>query len=314
MKIVVPESIEFFSTRQKEAIENLGVIFYDDYPTDDNVIIDRLKDAQVAAVKWIVLNENIVNNLPNLKYVITLSVGYNVLPLDVLKKRGIVVMNCPHHNALSVAEHTISLMLALIKHIPTSQYELQQGRWKASMNAYMGGELRGKRLLLIGSGSIGSYVFELARGIGMHAHAVNSKVSSEELNHQISKADIVSMHLPLNKSTEHLMNRDRLKLMKDTAYIINTSRGAVIDQSALIDALKNKQIAGAGLDVFEGEPLKLDVTDISAQIKELVNLPNVVSTPHIGYNTRESWHRLGDEFIENVEACNAGNPVNVVQR
>jgi phosphoglycerate dehydrogenase-like enzyme len=143
----------------------------------------------------------------------------------------------------------------------------------------------------------------------MKVKFANSKTSPKDLDNLIKNSDIISLNLLLTKKTYHLIDERRIKLMRESTYLVNTSRGEIVDQKALLQALKTKRIAGAALDVFEEEP---KTEKISEEIVELASLPNVIATPHIAYNTKEAALRLGNEFVENVKACINGKSVNVV--
>lgn len=211
------------------------------------------------------------------------------------------MINAPESSTLSVAELAIALMLAVARKIAYSDRRMREGYW--AKKEAMGVELSGKTIGIIGAGRIGSAVARIARyGFNMHVlyHDVRC---SEELNRELGaecvsleevlrRSDVVSIHVPLLPETKYLINEERLKLMKKTAILINTSRGAVIDTKALVKALREGWIAGAGLDVFEEEPLPKD--------HPLLSLDNVVLTPHIGASTREAQEKAGIEVARKI--------------
>jgi len=310
MKIVLPEYIDILPKKCIEEVKRLGdVTVYKDFPKTEEEIIRRIKEAELIGIKWLILTDNIIKNAPNLKYIITLSSGYNQLPLKAAKNLGIKLINCPTHNTTAVAEHALALMLGLVRRIVEAQISMRKGRWKSSPYSYLGTELAGKKLLIIGYGRIGRQIAKRSKGLEMKVKFANSKTSPKDLDNLIKNSDIISLNLLLTKKTYHLIDERRIKLMRESTYLVNTSRGEIVDQKALLQALKTKRIAGAALDVFEEEP---KTEKISEEIVELASLPNVIATPHIAYNTKEAALRLGNEFVENVKACINGKSVNVV--
>jgi phosphoglycerate dehydrogenase-like enzyme len=184
---------------------------------------------------------------------------------------------------------------------------LQNGAWQPWL--FQGTEVQGKTLGLIGYGGTGRAVEKLAIALGMTVIHARSKTPPDQLDQLISTADIISLHLPLTPQSKYLMDERRIGLMKPTAYLINTARGAIVDPHALLAALKENRIAGAALDVFENEPIG---SEPDAAILELARLENAIATPHIAYNTLETMIRLGDELMNNIQACLQGHPINVV--
>ncbi len=312
MKIIFPEYLDNLSDEHKQQLQQFGdVTFYEDFPNDDKELIKRLHGAQITALKWVNMTDKTVHSLPELKYVITLSAGYAHLPLKAMKERQVIGINCPTHNSLAVAEHTIAMLFALLKNIVESQILLQKGLWKKTPYDYLGTEIYGKTICVIGNGNIGSKVAALAKGLGMHVENVNSKTSSEELDRLVHKSDFISINLPYSKETHHLFDKKRLQQMKKGAVLINTSRGLIIDQQALFDLLQTGHLGGAALDVFVNEPVF--TTTLPKEIQQLASLPNVIATPHIAYNTKEAAYRLIEELIANIKAILAEKPINVVE-
>lgn len=249
-----------------------------------------------------------MQRLPNLKYIITLTVGYNHIEVKTATELGIKILTCPTHNTHAVVEHTFALLFSASRRIVEAQKQLQKGAWIHPYN-FPGTELAGRKLLVIGLGNIGKEVAQIAKFFGLIVDTANSSTTPAQLNKLIQNADIISVHVPLTDATRHLINKEKLSLMKNTAYIINTSRGEIIDQKALLEALKNNQIAGAGLDVFEHEPLS---GSLPKEIVELINLPNVIATPHIAFNTKEAANRLTAELLSNLKSIIDGKLKNVV--
>lgn len=309
MKIVIPEYVEILSDEYIGKLKKLGEVkVYSDFPKTDEEIIRRIGKAELVAFKWIKINSRVIDFCPTVKYIISLSTGINFVDSKKAAQKGIKVINCPTHNAQAVAEHIIGLMFAVSRNIVEAQTLIRKGRWKETPYMFTGTELAGKKLGLVGYGQIGKKVERLAKSLGMTVIHSNSKTLPLDLDRLIASSDYISLSLPYNEKTRHLLDGRRLGLMKNTAFVINAARGGIIDQKMLTQFLKDNKIAGAAMDVFEDEPVN---TNPSEDIVELVNLPNVIATPHIGFNTKEAVIRLREEFLKNVKACLAGKPVNV---
>ena len=251
------------------------------------------------------IDESLLTASPNLKIVANYAVGYNNIDIQKAKEHNICITNTPGVSSVAVAEHAIALMLGLTTRLVEGDIFITKGHafkgW-APMNL-LGTDFSGKTVGLVGLGSIGSTVAQMAHG-GFNAKIIYHDISRNEavetkcnavyietLEQLLKESDIVSLHVPLLDSTHHLINETTLALMKPSAFLINTSRGPVVDEKALVDALKNKTIAGAGLDVFEFEP-KLT--------KGLTKLKNVVLTPHIAsarVSVRDDMARLAAQSI-----------------
>lgn len=306
MKIVITDKIDLPEHYWKEIAKLGDVKIYHDIPKEQE-IVHRIQDADIITANWVDITEKIINTVTHLKYIIVPAVGYEWVDVKSASAKGVKVINCPTQNAWAVAEHAIGLMFTIARQTILSNNSLRQGNWQTEI--FKGVELRGKNLGIVGYGKIGQKVATLANGLQMNVNYVNSKTSPEELDHIISESDFVCINAPLTEKTKHLIDDRRLHLMKPTAFLINVARGAIIDQQALIKILQEHGIAGAALDVFENEPL---TGKPSPEIITLVNLPNVVATPHVAYNTQETADRLGKELIDNIKACIEGKPQNVV--
>jgi len=253
-----------------------------------------------------------------LKIVANYAVGTDNIDLAAAKTRSIAVTNTPGVLTDTVAEFALSLIISVAKRIPEADRFTRAGKYEGwAPELFLGSDLKGKTLGILGAGRIGYEVAMRAHhGFGMHIIYNDIKRGEELEKHTkavfkettedvLREADVVSIHVPLMPSTEHLLNADRLKLMKPTAYLINTSRGPVIDEVALVDALKNGTIRGAGLDVFEFEP-KL--------AKGLAELDNVVITPHIASASEETRNKMSEIVASNVNDFLAGEvPENEVK-
>lgn len=307
MKIVIPDRIDIPET-DRQALVRLGeVTIYDDVVSDEAVILERIQGAELITAAWMDIGDRLIQSTPSLRYIIVPGVGYDNVDVQAATAAGVKVCNCPTHNATAVAEFTIAAIFAVTRRIVAANRVLQAGAWVTG--GFKGVELAGKRLGLVGYGGIGREVTKLATALNLEVCAATSQTTPAELDELIASVDILSLHLPLNAQTRHLIDARRLSLMQPSAYLINTARGAIVDQTALLAALRENRIAGAALDVFAEEP----VTGApDAEIQALARLDNVVATPHIAYNTAEMTVRLGKELVQNVAACRAGKPINVV--
>ncbi|HET8669733.1 MAG TPA: 2-hydroxyacid dehydrogenase [Candidatus Saccharimonadales bacterium] len=306
MKIVFPDRIDF-DAAAKAKIKELGITTYDDTPTDENIIIERIRDAELITANFIDVPRTVIDAAPNLQFIISSAVGYNHIDHKYAASKGIKVLNCPTQNAEAVAEHAIALMLAVSRRIVEASTDLRSGAWNGL--DMLGTELSRKKLGLIGYGQIGKLIEQKVSGFNMIVSYANSASSDQELDALLQDSDIICLCLASNDDTWHIIDRRRLSLLRPHAILINVARGGVIDQAALLEALKQKAFRGAGLDVYENEPAS---GDVPAHILELAKLPNVIATPHIAYNTEETIARLGEELFKNIESCLNGNPVNVV--
>ncbi len=306
MKIVFPDRIDFDAASLAK-IKKLGIQTYDDTPIDEAVLINRIHDADIITVNFIDLPRNVIDAAPNLKYIISSAVGYNTIDFRYAASKNIKVLNCPTQNAEAVAEHAIALMFAVSRRITEANTDLRKGGWHGL--DMVGDELSNKRLGLIGYGRVGKLIEQKVSGFPMQVKIVNSASTAEDIDNLLLTSDIVCLCTALNEETRHLIDRRRLNLMPRSAILINVSRGAVVDQEALLDVLKRGTVRGAGIDVFEDEPAS---GDVPADILQLAQLPSVVATPHIAYNTVETIKRLGEELFKNIDSCLGGEPINVV--
>ena len=235
----------------------------------------------------------------NLKVIGRAGVGVDNIDIETAAKNGIKVVNAPTGSTVSVAELSISHMLALVRFIPKSDCSMKKGEWLKKQ--LKGSELFGKTLGLIGSGHIAQHVAKCANAFSMNVlvyspHCTDEKAKKmgatrSDLEDLLKKSDFVSLHLPHNKNSHYLLNKETFSLMKNNAYLINCARGGVVDENALYEMLSNGKIAGAGIDVFETEPPKDD---------KLLSLDNVVLTPHLGANTKEAQIRAGTICAEQM--------------
>ena len=296
------------------AFEALGSFnVYDRTPYDK--IVERMGSAEIMITNKCTIDEGVLEKLENLRYIGVLATGYNNIDVSACKRRGIVVTNVPSYSTESVVQSVFGLILELYIGIGSQSASVKRGDWaKAPDFCYypMGlRELSGKTLGIIGYGSIGRRVKEVALAFGMKV-IVNTRtkrvpedgfryVTREEL---FSESDIVTLHCPLTDENIGMINSTAISLMKPGAIIINTARGGLIVSSELCEALKTGRIAGAGLDVAECEPPAAD--------DPLIAQPNVIVTPHTAWATHEARERLMKKAALNLEAFLKGTPLNVV--
>ena len=279
------------------------------------------------------IDEQIIQEIPNLKLVTTRSTGFDHIDLDVCKKRGITVCNVPSYGENTVAEHTFALILSLSRNMCKAC--IRRFEQDFSIEGLEGFDLKGKTIGVVGTGQIGLHVIRIAKGFGMNVVAYDvrqNKLLSEVLEFEyvtledlLARSDVITLHVPHMKATHHLMNKDTFKLVKKGAILINTARGSIVDTEALIDALDKKILSGAGLDVFEGEevikeekqllfePKNLEVLASLVKDHILLSKDNVVFTPHIAFYSKEALERILETTVENVAAFVSGKPQNVVQ-
>ena len=255
------------------------------------------------------IDGRLIEAAPRLRVIANYAVGYNNIDLAAAGRRRIVVTNTPGVLTETTADLAWTLMLAVARRLPEGEAMIRLDRWTAwAPTQLVGRDVHGKTLGLIGFGRIGRAVAKRAEGFSMEVrYYQRHRLSSMEerrlrvrycpLARLLKESDFVSLHLPLNSDSSHLIDRAALRLMKPTAYLINTARGPVVDESALIDALEHKRIAGAGFDVYEREP------HVPARLRRL---KNVVLLPHLGSATQETRTRMGMMVLENLTAFFAG--------
>ena len=285
--------------------------------TDDEDIFERSKDADILVTNKTVITGEMLQRLTNLKFISTLSTGYNVIDIDKARELGISVSNIPAYSTDAVAQLVFALLLELTNHVAIHDQSVKNGEWTSCEHfCYTKTplcELSGKTFGIIGFGKIGSAVAKIALAFGMKvkAYSPNTRtfdgygtVEFTDLEDVIRSSDVISLHCPLTDKTNGLVNMEFLQKMKKSAFIINTSRGPVINEADLRKALDEGIIAGAGVDVLSTEPPKAD--------NPLISCDKCVITPHIAWASFEARTRLMGIFKENVEAFLKGNPVNVV--
>lgn len=272
----------------------------------DEDVLKNVAGANAILVRIGVVTEEVMEAASDLRVVAVHGIGVDRVDLKAAEKRGIVVTNTPLANTTAVAEHTVGLILSSVRKIPASDRLMRQGRWKEAQFVFK--ELMNMTVGIIGFGNIGAKV---AKRLGSFEAKIISYdpyvplerfeefgVKRTDFKTLLSESDIITVHVPLTRFTRHMISEKELKLMKRKAFIVNTSRGAVIDERALCAALCNKQIAGASLDVYEEEPL--------AQSSPLLEMENVVLTPHVAGTTEESLKRTAETAARDIAKVLAG--------
>lgn len=315
MLIVVPDDNPpvLAGTPALECLRTIGEVrLYDSDATDPKILAERLREADVALnIRGrTFFTAEILGTCPKLKLISIWGTGTDNVDLPAAAARGITVTNTPGANAIAVAEHTVALMLAVAKQLVPADQAMRQGGWPRNLVP----QLRGKRLGLVGTGLIGREVAGMAKGLGMEVVAWTFHPSSQladslglryvELDELLRTSDIVSLHLRATPETRHFLDRARLAMLKPGAILLNTARGALIDEAALVECLQEKKIACAGLDVFEAEPLPAG--------HPLLWLPNVLLTPHAAGMTPEVIQNGLAMAVDNVERFLKGSPSHVV--
>ncbi|MBR2078869.1 MAG: D-2-hydroxyacid dehydrogenase [Clostridia bacterium] len=290
-------------------------IVYDRTAPDD--VFERSKDADILVTNKTVLTGEMLEKLPKLKFISTLSTGYNVIDTDKARERGVPVSNIPAYSTDAVAQLVFALLLELTNHVAIHDNSVKNGEWTSCEHfCYTKTplcELRDKTFGIVGFGKIGSAVAKIALAFGMKvkAYSPNTRtfdgvgtVEFTSLEDVIRSSDVISLHCPLTEKTDGLVNMEFLRKMKKSAFLINTSRGPVINESDLKKALDEGIIAGAGVDVLSTEPPKAD--------NPLLHTDRCIITPHIAWASFEARTRLMGIFRDNVKAFLEGEPINLV--
>lgn len=336
MKIVFFEVFNEEQENIKKLLLGHEVFCFEEKLSDEN--IDKAKDADIVSV-FInsKVDKNIIDKLSNLKFIATRSTGYDHIDYEYANAKEIKVSNVPAYGSFTVAEFAFALLLTLSRKIYDAYNNLREGS-DFSISTLKGFDLRGKTIGVIGTGKIGKNLIKIAKGFGMNiiaydlypdlAYAKEYNFEYKKLEEVLSLADILSLHVPYCKENYHLINKENISLMKKGIYIINTARGELIDTDALVWGLEEKIIAGASLDVLEGErELKEEIeilSDVSKaeKIKDyktlledhvLIDMPNVIVTPHIAFYSKEAEEEIVKTTIENIKGFMSGNLQNLVK-
>ena len=299
-----------------EGFEKLGdLTVYDRTPADK--IAERIEGAEAVIINKTPLSAETIAGCPTLKYIGVLATGYNVVDVQAAKDRGIPVCNIPTYGTAAVGQFAIALLLEICHHIGEHSQSVHNGDWESCVDwcywNYPLIELDGKTIGIIGFGRIGQTTARIAQALGMKVLAYdqyeNKSLESDTMKYTtlddlLAKSDVISLHCPLFESTQGIINKDSIAKMKDGVIILNNSRGPLIVEQDLADALNSGKVAAAGLDVVSTEPIHGD--------NPLLKAKNCIITPHISWAPKESRQRLMDIAVDNLEKFLAGNPQNVV--
>ena len=299
-----------------EGFEKLGNLSVYDR-TAASQILERIGDAEVVITNKVPITEQTFEACPSIRYVGVLATGFNVVDVAAAKAHGVVVTNIPTYGTAAVAQFAFALLLEVCHHVGHHSRTVQEGKWTQCPDFcywdYPLIELAGKTMGIVGFGRIGQAVGKLANAFGMNVLAYDAyqnkeleheMCSYEDLNTVLSESDVISLHAPLTKETEGMINRENIDRMKDGVIIINTSRGPLINEGDLKEALLSKKVLAAGLDVVSTEPIRSD--------NVLLGLDNCIITPHIAWAPKESRQRLMDIATDNLRSFLEGHAVNVV--
>jgi len=306
-----------------EGLEKLGdLTVYDRTAYDlsgQDLIIERAKDADILFTNKTPITREIMDKIPNLKFIGVLATGYNVVDVVAAKEKGIVVTNIPTYGTAAVGQMAIALLLELCHHVGAHSDSVFRGEWANNADwcywNYPLIELDGKTMGIIGYGRIGQVTGRIAQAMGMKVLAYdeyqNKALESEtmkyvSLDELLANSDVIALHCPLFESTKGIINKNTIAKMKDGVMIINNSRGPLIVEEDLAEALNSGKVAGAAVDVVMTEPIKPD--------NPLLKAKNCIITPHISWAPKESRQRLMNIAVDNLEKFLAGTPVNVVNK
>ncbi len=315
MKIVILESLSINNEELDKVIKPLvdsghELVVYND-KVDDEELKLRVKDADVLVIANMPLSGEVIEAAEKLKYIAVAFTGVDHVDLNKCKEKAIKVSNAAGYSNNSVAELAFGLMISLLRNIVILDDVVREGGTKEGYGQF---DLKGKTLGVLGTGEIGSVVAEIGLAFGCKVIAYNRSENSSlvdkgvkyhSLEEVLKNSDIVTIHMPLTNETKNLINKEKLELMKDTAFLINAARGPIVDNNALAKALEDGVIAGAGIDVFDMEPpIPLDYP--------LLEAPNTILIPHIGFATEEAMVRRAEITIRNIIKWEEGKQENII--
>lgn len=312
MKIAVLEPLGVSDDMLKEKIQIASgeneVIYYNSRTEDVDTLIERSKDADAVVLSNFRYPKEVMEKCPKLKYICVAFTGYDHVDMDYAKERGILVSNCAGYSTVAVADLVFGFVIALYRNIVKCNEVIRENGTKDGLIGY---ELEGKKFGIIGAGAIGQRVAQIALAFGCEVYFYSRTkkdipgTTFVELDDLLQTCDIVSLHIPSNKSTQGLISKEKIALMKKDAIFINTARGPIVDSQVLADALNNDMIAGAGIDVFETEP-PIDGAH------PLLNAKNCIATPHVAFASKQAMYKRLDIVCDSIKAYLAGDPINLV--
>jgi len=306
--------------KQLEQQFDCNVVGLPEAGTTEEELLEACKDAELILHCYTPITEAVFANSPKLRGVVKYGVGIDAIDMEAAKRFGVPVANIPEYGEETVAEGAFMLMIGLAKKIKPLQQSMAAEGWGWPTEHTLGSDLAGKTLGMVGNGRIGKSMARMANGFRMKLVCYDPFVSAQqmaeqritkvELDELCSMSDCVSIHTVLNEQTRGIVGAAQLKLMKPTATLVNVSRGPIVDEDALVAALLGGDIAGAGLDVFSGEPLQAE----GHRMSPIMQLPNVLMTPHLAFWTAEARDRLMEEALERSQELLTGKPLTVLSK
>ncbi|CAM2809193.1 D-2-hydroxyacid dehydrogenase [Vibrio neptunius] len=285
--------------------------------TSPELVVERLKNAQIVITNKVVLDAAVLRQLPELKLIAVSATGFNNIDIDYCREQNIAVTNVQGYATQSVPEHVVGMIFALKRNLMGYHNDIANGEWQRNKQfcffTHPIGDVAGSTLGVVGSGALGQATAALARAVGMQVIYAEHKGANLCRNgylpfeQVLMMADVLTLHCPLNEQTHHLIGRHELAQMKPGSVLINTGRGGLIDEAALVEALKRGTIAGAGVDVFSQEP-----ADDSNPLLANMNLPNLLLTPHVAWGSDSSIQNLANILMDNINAFHQGREQNRV--
>ena len=316
MKIVVLDRLTLGEDLDLSAAKAYGeLVCYDNTAPEE--VSAHIGDADVVFVNKVKLNETNLQSATNLRLICEAATGYDNIDLNYCRAKGIAVCNVPGYSVYSVSQVTVSMVLSLVNHLPEYTRYTADGTYSAGKTANIltpvYHELYGKTWGIVGYGGIGSRVGEIAKALGCRVLAFKRTpvegVDCVDIDTLVRESDIITVHIPLSDATRNLINRERIAQMKETAIVVNTARGAVTDEAALCDAIRNRKIAGLGVDVYSAEPFTKE-----SPFYGIRDWDNVCLTPHMAWGAKEARERCYREMILNMDAYLKGESRNRVEQ
>lgn len=300
-------------------MEKFGeLVVYDRTPVNDAAVIERIRDADVVYTNKTPVSRAAIESSPNLKFIGVLATGYNIVDVAAAKERGIPVSNIPTYGTAAVGQFAIAMLLEICHHVAHHSEAVHEGRWESCPDwcfwDYPLIELAEKTIGIIGFGRIGQTTGKIAAALGMKVLAYDTFVNEAarsigeyvDLDTLLKESDVIALHCPLFPETQGIINKNTIAKMKDGVIILNNSRGQLVVEQDLADALNSGKVYAAGLDVVSTEPIRGD--------NPLLKAKNCIITPHISWAPKESRQRLMDIAIANLKSFVEGSPINVVNK
>ena len=299
-----------------DGLREFGELTVYDRTGSEDQVIARIGEAEVVFVNKVPITKRVLEECPNIKFISVLATGYNVIDIKAAAEKGIVVSNIPSYGTAAVAQFAIALLLEVCHHVAHHSEAVHDGRWAANPDwcfwDYPLIELQGKTMGIIGFGRIGQATGRIAKALGMKVIAYSRSIREDgkeiadyvDLDTLLRTSDVIALHCPLFPETEGIINKANIEKMKDGVIIINNSRGQLVVEQDLADALNSGKVCAAGLDVVSTEPIRED--------NPLLKAKNCLITPHISWAPKESRQRIMDMSYNNLKAFAEGRPINVV--